>query len=60
MHWLMNICDLHYHGMRAKEKSFNVDVQVDFDNTIPGIIRDTTGYRPCDPEFNYQCFLCCK
>ena len=28
---------LAYHGMRAKEKSFNVDVKSDFDNTIPGI-----------------------
>jgi hypothetical protein len=27
---------LAYHGMRAKEKSFNVDVKSDFDNTIPG------------------------
>jgi signal transduction histidine kinase len=28
---------LAYHGMRAKEKSFNVDVKTDFDNTIPTI-----------------------
>src|SRR6187549_1464875 len=28
---------LAYHGMRAKEKSFNVDVKTDFDNTIPNI-----------------------
>jgi signal transduction histidine kinase len=28
---------LAYHGMRAKEKSFNVDVKTDFDNTIPAI-----------------------
>src|SRR5258705_1038042 len=26
-----------YHGMRAKEKSFNVDVKSDFDNSIPKI-----------------------
>ena len=23
MHWLMNICGLAYHGLRAKDKSFN-------------------------------------
>jgi len=28
---------LAYHGMRAKEKSFNVDVKSEFDNTIPNI-----------------------
>src|SRR5258705_705019 len=28
---------LAYHGMRAKEKSFNVDVKSDFDNSIPKI-----------------------
>ena len=28
---------LAYHGMRAKEKSFNVDVKTDFDTTIPSI-----------------------
>jgi two-component system NtrC family sensor kinase len=28
---------LAYHGMRAKEKSFNVDVKTDFDITIPNI-----------------------
>jgi len=28
---------LAYHGMKAKEKSFNVDVKSDFDNSIPKI-----------------------
>src|SRR4051795_1903849 len=30
----MNICDLSYYGIRAKEKSFNATLQTDFDNTI--------------------------
>jgi hypothetical protein len=50
---------LAYHGMKAKEKSFNVDVKPDFDDSIPQSKCDTAGYRSCDLEFNYQCFLCC-
>ena len=26
MHWLMNICDYAYHGLRAKDKSFNATI----------------------------------
>ena len=30
----MNICDLAYHGLRAKDKSFNAEIKTDFDESI--------------------------
>ena len=34
MPWLMSIYDLAYHGLRAKDKSFNATLKTDFDETI--------------------------
>ena len=33
----MNIYDLAYHGLRAKDKSFNAAMKTDFDETIGNI-----------------------
>ena len=30
----MNTCDSSYHGLRAKDKSFNAKFKTDFDNSI--------------------------
>ena len=49
---------LAYHGLRAKDKSFNATMKTDFDE---GIGRDQycfTGYWPGRAQFNYQCLLC--
>jgi hypothetical protein len=49
---------LAYHGMRQKKNRLmlmsSLILIIQFQ-----VKRDTAGYRPCDPEFNYQCFLCC-
>ncbi len=37
MPWLMSICGLAYHGLRAKDKSFNADFRVELDESLPKI-----------------------
>jgi len=44
---------LSYHGLRAKDKSFNATMKTDFDESIGNI-----NIIPQDFKFNYQRFLC--
>ena len=49
---------LAYHGLRAKEMSFNATLKTNFDETIGKYRSGGAGYGPCDPEPDHQCFLC--
>jgi two-component system NtrC family sensor kinase len=48
---------LAYHGLRAKDKSFNATMKTDFDESI-GNQYHSTGYWKSDSQSHYQCFLC--
>ena len=53
---------LAYHGLRAKDKSFNATMKTDFDETIGQHRKNkyrSAGYWKSDSEFNYKCILCC-
>jgi hypothetical protein len=49
---------LSYHGMRAKDKSFNAEIKTDFEESIGKINIVAQGYRQSVAEFVQQCFLC--
>ncbi len=55
------LCDeylrLAYHGMRAKDKSFNADIKTDFDETHCKNKYHSAGYWKSLVEFIQQCFL---
>ena len=38
---------LSYHGMRAKDKSFNAELITHFDQDLPKDKYRAAGYRPC-------------
>ena len=56
------LCDeylrLSYHGLRAKDKSFNATLHTDFDENIGKHKYYSTRYWKSNFEFNHQCFLC--
>ena len=56
------LCDeylrLSYHGLRAKDKSFNAKFKTNFDSTHWKNKCYSTGYWPGDFESDHQCFLC--
>ena len=49
---------LAYHGLRAKDKSFNTAMKTDFDPKIGKINIIPAGYRKGVTEFVQQCILC--
>jgi len=49
---------LAYHGLRAKDKSFNATMKTDFDPSIGNIKYCSAGYWPGNPQPDYQRFLC--
>ena len=49
---------LAYHGLRAKDKSFNATMKTDFDESIGNYQYYSAGYWQGDSQFNYQCLLC--
>ena len=51
---------LAYHGLRAKDKSFNADIKTDFDNTIGKINIIPQEIGRVILEFDQQCILCCE
>ena len=59
MHYADEYLRLSYHGLRAKDKSFNAKFETNFDSTIGKNKCHTTGYWPGDFEFDQQCILCC-
>ena len=48
---------LAYHGLRAKDKSFNAKFETDFDDRIGEINIVRPGHRKGIVEFDQQCFL---
>ena len=58
MNWQMNIYDLAYHGLRAKDKSFNATLKTDFDETHWQHQYHSAGYWKSVIEFIQQCILC--
>ena len=56
------LCDeylrLAYHGLRAKDKTFNAEFETDFDKDSKNKCS-TAGYWPCYLKPDQQCFLCC-
>ena len=50
---------LSYHGLRAKDKSFNATLQTDFDESIGKINIVPQDIGKSYSEFNQQCILCC-
>ena len=48
---------LAYHGLKAKDKSFNAMMKTDFDATLENECN-STGYWQGDFELNHQCVLC--
>ena len=50
---------LAYHGLRAKDKSFNATLKTDFDESIGNDQHHSAGYWKSDAQFDYQCVLCC-
>ena len=53
---------LAYHGLRAKDKSFNADFKTELDETLPKVAIMPQDLGMGDPEFDKQCILCreCK
>ena len=49
---------LAYHGLRAKDKSFNATMKTDFDETHWKHQYHSAGYWKGDFEFDHQCILC--
>ena len=49
---------LAYHGLRAKDKSFNATMKTDYDETIGIDKYYSAGYWQGNSEFNHQCILC--
>ena len=56
------LCDeylrLSYHGLRAKDKTFNAKFETNFDPGVGQNKCNTAGYWPGDFKFDQQCFLC--
>ena len=50
---------LAYHGLRAKDKSFNANFETDFDDSYWKNQYYSPGYWKSNSEFNQQCILCC-
>ncbi len=48
---------LSYHGIRARDKNFNAEIKIDFDESIGKINIIPTGYRTGIIEFIQQCIL---
>ena len=51
---------LAYHGLRAKDKSFNANLKTDFDDNYWKNKYRSAGYWKSDSQFDQQCFLCSK
>ena len=49
---------LSYHGLRAKDKSFNAIMKTDFDKQYWYDQYHSAGYWQGDSQFVYQCILC--
>ena len=49
---------LAYHGLRAKDKSFQAKMLTDFDAVDRDRSADPTGYRSRNVKLIQQCFLC--
>ena len=49
---------LAYHGLRAKDKSFNAKMKTDFDDSYWQNKCRSTGYWQGYSEFDHQCILC--
>ena len=49
---------LAYHGLRAKDKSFNATMKTDFDESIGKHQYHSAGYWKSVAQFIQQCFLC--
>ena len=49
---------LAYHGLRAKDKSFNATLKTDFDETIGKIDIIPQDIGTGNSESDYQCVLC--
>ena len=49
---------LAYHGLRAKDKSFNATMKTDFDESIGKHQYHSAGYWKSYSEFDQQCILC--
>ena len=49
---------LAYHGLRAKDKSFNATMKTDFDESIGNINIIPQDIGRVILKFNYQCILC--
>ena len=49
---------LAYHGLRAKDKSFNADFKTDFDPSSSQNQYHSAGYWKGIPESDQQCILC--
>ena len=49
---------LAYHGLRAKDKSFNATLKTDFDESIGNINIIPQDIGRVDSQFDQQCFLC--
>ena len=48
---------LAYHGLRAKDKSFNAHMESDFDPDLPKMDRCTSGYGKSVVKPHHQCLL---
>ena len=51
---------LAYHGLRAKDKTFNAEIKTDFDEVDRKNKYHCPGYWKSVTEFIQQCFLCCN
>ena len=51
---------LAYHGLRAKDKSFNATLETHFDRINWKGKCNSSGYGQGDPEPDHQCILCSK
>ena len=49
---------LAYHGLRAKDKSFNATLKTDFDESYWKNQYRSAGYRKSYSQFDHQCILC--
>ena len=50
---------LAYHGLRAKDKSFNATLKTEYDESIGLVNSYSAGYWQSIAEFDYKCVLCC-
>jgi hypothetical protein len=50
---------LAYHGLRAKDKTFNATVKTEFDESVGNINVIPRNIGKSDTQSNYQCILCC-